>query len=74
MRAKYGFFGFRYLGIRTDGEAEITSAGGEFLSTDMRETGFIRTSNGAVNRLFENILWGQRCNYLSVPTDCPQRD
>lgn len=74
VRAKYGFFGFRHLGIRVDGEVEITFAEGEFLSTDMRETGAIQTSNGEVNRLFENILWGQRCNYLSIPTDCPQRD
>lgn len=74
VRAKYGFFGFRYLGIRTHGEVQVTFAEGEFLSTDMRETGGVCTSNGEVNRLFENILWGQRCNYFSIPTDCPQRD
>lgn len=74
VTAGYSFFGFRYLGIRTDGEITLLSATGDFLSTDMPETGLVETDNEEVNRLFQNILWGQRCNYLSVPTDCPQRD
>ncbi len=37
-------------------------------------TGRFRTSNAMVNQLQSNILWGQRGNYLEVPTDCPQRD
>ena len=41
---------------------------------DLRETGRITTSNEDVNRLISNIIWGQRSNYLSIPTDCPQRD
>ena len=44
------------------------------LYSDMRQTGTIETGNSQVNRLFENTLWGQRGNYLDVPTDCPQRD
>ncbi|MNC20382.1 Bacterial alpha-L-rhamnosidase [compost metagenome] len=40
----------------------------------MRQTGFIETSSPLVNRLFRNALWGQKGNFLDVPTDCPQRD
>ena len=38
------------------------------------ETGKMETSHPVVNQLISNIIWGQRGNYLSVPTDCPQRD
>ena len=32
------------------------------------------TGNAMMNKLLSNILWGQRSNFISVPTDCPQRD
>ena len=70
----HSFFGFRYFCISADADIEILAVKGVFLSTDMKETGYIETSDPEVNRLFENVLWGQRCNYFSVPTDCPQRD
>ena len=38
------------------------------------ETGVLTTGNDLVNKLISNTVWGQRSNYLSVPTDCPQRD
>lgn len=37
-------------------------------------TGELKTSNQKQNRLFENIVWGQKGNFLDAPTDCPQRD
>ena len=70
----HSFFGFRYFCISADADIEILAVKGVFLSTDMKETGHVETSDPEVNRLFENVLWGQRCNYFSVPTDCPQRD
>ena len=70
----HAFFGFRYFCISADVDVEILSVEGVFISTDMAETGAIETSNPEINRFFENVQWGQRCNYLSVPTDCPQRD
>ncbi len=70
----HAFFGFRYFCIVADADVEILSVEGVFLSTDMRETGSIETSNEEINRFIENVKWGQRCNYLSIPTDCPQRD
>ena len=38
------------------------------------ETGTLHTGNELINRLISNTVWGQRSNYLSVPTDCPQRN
>jgi len=70
----HAFYGFRYFCIVADTDVEILSVEGVFISTDMVETGNIETSNPEINRFFENVQWGQRCNYLTVPTDCPQRD
>lgn len=38
------------------------------------EAGALHNGNDLLNRLYENVIWGQRSNFLSVPTDCPQRD
>ena len=40
----------------------------------MERTGWFACSHDLVNRLHENVVWGLRGNFLSVPTDCPQRD
>ncbi len=42
--------------------------------SDIKQTGNIKCSNPLINKLFSNILWGQKTNFLDVPTDCPQRD
>lgn len=44
------------------------------LHSKMRQTGRIESSDPLLNQLFSNILWGQKSNYVDVPTDCPQRD
>ncbi|GGH69668.1 alfa-L-rhamnosidase [Saccharibacillus endophyticus] len=70
----FTFHGFRYIAI--EGLEEIDT--GDFracaLHTDMEETGSFRTSNPLINQLQSNIQWGQRGNFLDIPTDCPQRD
>lgn len=70
----YTFFGFRYIEIEADGDLELCSITGEVIGSDTTETSWLITSNEEINRLYSNILWGQRGNYLSIPTDCPQRD
>jgi alpha-L-rhamnosidase len=40
----------------------------------MKRTGYFECSNEKVNKLFQNIIWGQKGNFLDIPTDCPQRD
>ena len=44
------------------------------LYSDMKPTGTFTSSNPLINQLQHNIQWGQRGNFLDVPTDCPQRD
>ena len=73
-RPYFTFFGFRYVELSADGEVEFTELTAEVVGNDNRETGKLETSSALVNKLISNTLWGQRGNYLSVPTDCPQRD
>ncbi len=73
-RPYFTFFGFRYVELSADGEAEFTELTAQVVGNDNRETGKLETSSAMVNKLISNTLWGQRGNYLSVPTDCPQRD
>ena len=42
--------------------------------SEMTRTGWLETEDPLLNQLFSNILWGQKGNFLEVPTDCPQRD
>ena len=70
------YFGYRYAGITATDEVKIYAIRSIPVSsiTSELETGSITTGNPSVNRLVQNTLWGQRSNYLSVPTDCPQRN
>lgn len=70
----HAFYGFRYLEIETDGDAEILSVVGEVIGSQLDWVGSFSCDNADVNQLYSNILWGMRGNYLSIPTDCPQRD
>ncbi|MBQ7910235.1 MAG: family 78 glycoside hydrolase catalytic domain [Clostridia bacterium] len=70
----FTFFGFRYLEITATEDVEFTDVACPVIGSATRETGKMETSHPVVNRLISNIIWGQRGNYLSVPTDCPQRD
>lgn len=77
---RFTFHGFRYVeieGWRAEDETEpLTpeSVSALVLHTDMQRTGFFECSNEKVNRLHQNIVWSTRGNFLSIPTDCPQRD
>ncbi len=73
---RHSFFGFRYAGITSTRPIAIRSVRSVPVTSISREaeTGFIETGDPAVNRLISNIRWGHFSNYLSVPTDCPQRD
>ena len=73
---RFTYFGYRYLSITAEDRLEISSIESVPVTSVRREheIGRIETGVPAVNRLVSNILWTQRSNYLSVPTDCPQRD
>ncbi len=70
------YFGYRYLSVTASDTVRIRSVRSipvSSLTTEM-ECGSITTGNELVNKLISNTIWGQRSNYLSVPTDCPQRN
>lgn len=70
------FYGYRFISVTADDEVKIKSVKSIPVSSiaENLETGTITTGNDMVNKLISNTLWGQRSNYLSVPTDCPQRN
>jgi len=69
------FFGFRYIRLLSwPGEVRPECFSAVVVHSDMQRTGWITTGNAELNQLISNILWGQRSNFLDVPTDCPQRD
>lgn len=68
------FFGFRYCEITATDDLEIISVKGRPVSTRMADTGTFNCSDPSVNRLFSNVVWSQRSNFVGIPTDCPQRD
>lgn len=71
----FTFFGFRYVAVDGyPGTLTPDAITGIVVHSDMRETGTFETSNPEINQLQRNILWGQKGNFLDVPTDCPQRD
>ncbi len=75
-RPHFTFFGFRYVkvsGITVDetNRADFTAVA---IYSDLEETGRITTANAKINRLIENTKWGEKGNFLDIPTDCPQRD
>ena len=69
------FYGFRY--VRVDSfpvDISVDNFNAIVLHSDMPRKGKIETSNPLLNKLFSNIIWSQKGNFLDVPTDCPQRD
>ena len=75
VRPHFTFYGFRYVKLEGFGEApDLYDFAGCAVYSNMEQTAFVTTGSDKVNRLAQNVLWGQRGNFLDVPTDCPQRD
>ena len=71
----FTFQGFRYVSIQGyPGEVTPQSLTGIVIHSAMTPAGDFETSNQLINKLQHNIVWGQKGNFLDVPTDCPQRD
>ena len=72
---RFTFHGFRYAELTglpsAPGKDAVT---GLVYHTDAPFTAKLVTGNAMLNRLWSNILWGQRSNFVGLPTDCPQRD
>jgi alpha-L-rhamnosidase len=71
----FTYHGFRYVAVSgLPGVPNDSTITGIALSSDLEQTGTFVTSDSMLNKLQHNIVWGQRSNFLGVPTDCPQRD
>lgn len=71
----FTFHGFRYVGVTgLPAQPDTGTITGIAVSSDLAKTGTFETSDSLLNQLQRNIVWGQRSNFLDVPTDCPQRD
>lgn len=72
---KFTFFGFRYISIAGyPGAINPANFTAVVVHSDLKPTGTFECSEPLVNQLQHNIRWGQKGNFLDVPTDCPQRD
>ncbi|HEY9575595.1 MAG TPA: family 78 glycoside hydrolase catalytic domain, partial [Lachnospiraceae bacterium] len=76
VRQHFTFFGYRFVKVEgwEEGEDSLSDFKGFVIHSKMDKIGEIETSNPLVNQLFHNAWWGQKGNFLDLPTDCPQRD
>ncbi len=74
VRPKFTFYGFRYVKVEGMDKVDPENFIASVITSDLEQTGWIETSNEKVNQLFSNAYWGQKGNFLDIPTDCPQRD
>ena len=73
LAPEFTFHGFRYM-MLTGAELPKENITAIVRHTDMKRTGRVQTSDARFNRLIENVVWGQKGNFVDIPTDCPQRD
>lgn len=75
VRPHFTYFGYRYVRVSGDlADLRPEDFKAVVIYSTMPTTGALKTDDLLVNRLFQNILWGQKSNFFDVPTDCPQRD
>lgn len=76
FKPSHTYQGYRY--IRLDEfpseQIDIENFTSIAVYSDIKRTGYFQCGHEKLNRLYENIIWGQRSNFLDIPTDCPQRD
>jgi alpha-L-rhamnosidase len=73
---RFTFHGFRYVQITgyDFDQVDLNNFRAVVIHTDMPRTGWFECSDDMLNKLHENVVWSMRGNFVSVPTDCPQRD
>lgn len=71
---RFTYHGFRYVKITSPQSVSIIHATGYVAHSGSPITGELKTSHHLINQLFKNIQWSQRGNFISIPTDCPQRN
>jgi alpha-L-rhamnosidase len=75
LKPSMTFQGFRYVRIDSfPGPVDLQDFCAKVIYSDIRRVGDFSCGFEKLNRLYSNIIWGQRSNYIEIPTDCPQRD
>lgn len=74
FRPRFTFHGFRYISIEGIEDVNVADFTACVLHTDMKKTGEFYCSHEGLTKLQKNIEWGQKGNFLDIPTDCNQRD
>ncbi len=74
FRPLHTFYGFRYIELTADRDITVECVTAEVLGSRLSPLGEFKCSDAEVNKLYANVRRGMLGNYLSVPTDCPQRD
>ena len=72
LEPRFTFHGFQHADVQTD--ATVVSATAVAISSDNSRRSHFSSSDTRINRLHENVVWSQLDNFVSLPTDCPQRD
>ena len=76
-KPSFTFYGFRYIRLDEfpeDLQIDISNFKAVVVHSELKRTGYFECNDKMINQLFSNIIWGQKGNFLDVPTDCPQRD
>ncbi|MEU1972152.1 family 78 glycoside hydrolase catalytic domain [Microbacterium sp. NPDC019599] len=72
---EFTFHGFRYARVRgLRDRAQLTGIRAVVIASDLAQTGSFACSDPRLTKLHENVVWSQRGNFISIPTDCPQRE
>ena len=76
FKPTYSFQGFRYVRLTEYplSTVELDAFRAIVVHSELKRTGYFETGNEKLRQLYHNTLWGQKGNYLDIPTDCPQRD
>ncbi|MBQ2734567.1 MAG: family 78 glycoside hydrolase catalytic domain [Clostridia bacterium] len=76
FKPTYSFQGFRYVRLVEYPleSVDVSAFRAIAVNSEMQRTGQFRCGNEKINQLYHNVIWGQKSNYLDIPTDCPQRD
>lgn len=74
VRPHFTYYGFRYIKVEGIKKGQKLDFYAYRIMSDIEGSGSIETSDSKVNQLFENTIRSQKCNFLDIPTDCPQRD
>lgn len=74
-KPEFNFFGFRYIKLENwSDEVKAENFTAVVVHSELKRTGYFECSDERLNKFFSNVIWGQKGNFLDVPTDCPQRD